>query len=176
MDADPEQRAAMNWCAGRPEHLSKGHGRAQPARNLGKDAEALRKKCEVVVIDNGARVTGHAHVAVGTAHWLVIAAKPSEVGLDATAQFLDIALGVIARRNDLSGDRLPNQQQEGIAFPEASGRQVAKWDLPVFQNLHSLLCRLHRGSSGEGSQWMEFRPSSRAAADMATFLRNLRGR
>src|SRR5918998_6809385 len=57
VDADPEQHSAMNWCADRPEHLPKVHSSSLPARNLRKDADSLRQKWEMVIIDGGGRVT-----------------------------------------------------------------------------------------------------------------------
>src|SRR5919206_3146880 len=103
VDADPEQRSAMNWCADRPEHLPRVHSSSLPARNLRKDAEAIRQKWEMVIIDGGARVTEHAHAAVAAADWLIIPVRPSKVDLDSTAQFLAIVQTDMAKRDNFSG-------------------------------------------------------------------------
>src|SRR5678815_5069807 len=90
VDADPDQHSSMNWCADRPDGLPRVRSSSLPARNLRREADGLRQKYQVVIIDGGARVTEHAHAAVAAADWLVIPVRPSKVDLDATAQFLDV--------------------------------------------------------------------------------------
>jgi chromosome partitioning protein len=173
VDADPEQRSAMNWCADRPEHLPKIHSSILPARNLRKDAETLRQKWEVVVIDGGARVTEHAHAAVAAADWLIIPVKPSKVDLDATAVFLDVVQGDMAKRDDLSGGVLLNQLQAGTAIAEAAQQQIAEWDFPVFKSsLHSYVAFTE--ALWQGQSVGEYQPSSKAAADMAAFFKEFK--
>lgn len=173
VDADPEQRSAMNWCGDRPEHLPKVHSSILPARNLRKDAEALRQKWEVVVIDGGARVTEHAHAAVAAADWLIIPVRPSKVDLDATAVFLDIVQGDMAKRDDLSGGVLLNQLQSGTAIGEAARQQIAAWDFPVFTScLHSYVAFTEALWQGQ-SVW-EYQRSGKAAADMAAFFKEFK--
>jgi chromosome partitioning protein len=173
VDADPEQHSAMNWCADRPEHLPKVHASALPARNLRKDADALRQKWEMVIIDGGARVTEHAHAAVAAADWLIIPVKPSKADLDATAQFLDVVQSDMARRDDLSGGLLLNQLQEGTAIGNAAREQLGDWDFPVFMSvLHSYVA--FSEAVWQGQSVIEYQPKSKAAADMEAFFRELK--
>jgi len=173
VDADPEQHSAMNWCADRPGHLPKVHASALPARNLRKDADALRKKWEVVVIDGGARVTEHAHAAVAAADWLVIPVKPSKVDLDATAQFLDVVQTDMAKRDNLSGGLLLNQLQEGTAIGNAAREQIGDWDFPVFKTaLHSYVA--FSEAAWQGQSVSEYQPKGKAAADMDAFFKELK--
>lgn len=172
VDADPEQRSAMNWCADRPEHLPKIHSSSLPARNLRKDADAIRQKWEIVIIDGGARVTEHAHAAVAAADWLIIPVKPSKIDLDATAQFLDIVQADMAKREDLSGGVLLNQVQEGTAIGKAAREQLSEWDFPVFDNsLHSYVA--FSEAVWQGQSVVEYQPKGRAASDITKFFREL---
>jgi chromosome partitioning protein len=141
VDADPEQHSAMNWCADRPEHLPKVHSSSLLARNLRKDADALRQKWEVVIIDGGARVTEYAHAAVAAADWLVIPVKPSKVDLDATAQFLDVVQSDMAKRDDLSGGAALKPATRGNGDRERSARTNRGMGISGFQERPSLLCR-----------------------------------
>jgi chromosome partitioning protein len=173
VDADPEQHSAMNWCADRPEHLPKVHSSSLPARNLRKDADAIRQKWEIVIIDGGARVTEHAHAAVAAADWLVIPVKPSKVDLDATAQFLDVVQSDMAKRDDLSGGLLLNQLQEGTAIGAAAREQLKGWDFPVFKNaLHSYVA--FSEAAWQGQSVIEYQPRSKAASDMEAFFKELK--
>lgn len=173
VDADPEQRSAMNWCADRPEHLPRIHSSSLPARNLRKDADAIRQKYEMVIIDGGARVTEHAHAAVAAADWLVIPVKPSKVDLDSTAQFLDVVQSDMAKRDDLSGGLLLNQIQEGTAVGNAARDQLSKWDFPVFKSeLHSYVA--FSEAIWEGQSVAEYQPKGKAAEDMQKFLKELK--
>jgi chromosome partitioning protein len=173
VDADPEQRSAMNWCADRAEHLPKVHSSSLPARNLRKDANAIRQKWEMVIIDGGARVTEHAHAAVSAADWLIIPVKPSKVDLDATAQFLDIVQSDMARRDDLSGGLVLNQLQEGTAIGNAAREQLSEWDFPIFKNaLHSYVA--FSEAMWQGQSVSEYQSKSKAASDMEAFFRELK--
>jgi chromosome partitioning protein len=173
VDADPEQHSAMNWCADRPEHLPKVHSSSLPARNLRKDADAIRQKWEIVIIDGGARVTEHAHAAVAAADWLVIPVKPSKVDLDATAQFLDVVQSDMAKRDDLSGGLLLNQLQEGTAIGAAAREQLNGWDFPVFKSvLHSYVA--FSEAAWQGQSVVEYQPKSKAASDIKAFLKELK--
>lgn len=173
VDADPEQRSAMNWCADRPERLPKIHSSSLPARNLRKDADAIRQKWETVIIDGGARVTEHAHAAVAAADWLIIPVKPSKVDLDATAQFLDVVQSDMAKRDDLSGGLLLNQLQEGTAVGSAAREQLEGWDFPVFKStLHSYVA--FSEAVWQGQSVVEYQPKSKAASDMERFFKELK--
>jgi chromosome partitioning protein len=173
VDADPEQHSAMNWCADRSEALPKIHSSSLPARNLRKEADAIRRKWEIVIIDGGARVTEHAHAAVAAADWLVIPVRPSKVDLDATAQFLDIVQTDMQRRDDLNGGLLINQIQEGTAIGNAAKQQIAEWDFPLFKNvLHSYVA--FNEALWQGQSVVEYQPQSKAAADMNAFFKELK--
>jgi chromosome partitioning protein len=173
VDADPEQHSAMNWCADRPEHLPKVHSSSLPARNLRKDADSIRQKWEIVIIDGGARVTEHAHAAVAAADWLIIPVKPSKVDLDATAQFLDVVQSDMAKREDLSGGLLLNQLQEGTAVGNAAREQLKEWDFPVFKSvLHSYVA--FSEAAWQGQAVTEYQPKSKAASDIETFFKELK--
>lgn len=173
VDADPEQHSAMNWCADRAEHLPKIHASSLPARNLRREAEAIRRKWEVVIIDGGARVTEHAHAAVSAADWLIIPVRPSKVDLDATAQFLDVVQTDMQRRDDLSGGLLINQLQEGTAIGNAARQQIAEWEFPVFDCvLHSYVAFTE--ALWQGQSVVEYQPQSKAATDMAAFFKELK--
>ena len=173
VDADPEQHTAMNWCADRPEYLPKVHSSSLPARNLRKDADSLRNKWEMVIIDGGARVTEHAHAAVAAADWLIIPVKPSKADLDATAQFLDVVQSDMARRDDLSGGLLLNQLQEGTAIGNAAREQLGDWDFPVFKSvLHSYVA--FSEAVWQGQSVVEYQPKSKAASNMEAFYRELK--
>lgn len=173
VDADPEQRSSMNWCADRPEHLPRIHSSSLPARNLRRDADSLRRKWEVVVIDGGARVTEHAHAAVAAADWLVIPVKPSKVDLDATAQFLDVVLTDMARRDDLSGGLLLNQVQHGTSVSQAARGQLGEWDFPVFDKcLHSYVA--FSEALWQGQAVTEYEPNGKAAADVEAFFKEMK--
>lgn len=173
VDADPEQRSAMNWCADRPEHLPKVHSSSLPARNLRKDADSIRRKWEIVIIDGGARITEHAHAAVAAADWLIIPVKPSKVDLDATAQFLDVVQSDMAKRDDLSGGLLLNQIQEGTAIAQAAREQIGEWEFPVFRtSLHSYVA--FSEAVWEGQSVIEYQPRSKAASDMEMFFKELK--
>lgn len=173
VDADPEQRSAMNWCADRPEHLPKIHSSSLPARNLRKDADAIRRKWEMVIIDGGARVTEHAHAAVAAADWLIIPVKPSKVDLDATAQFLDVVQSDMAKRDDLSGGLLLNQLQEGTAVGNAARAQLGGWDFPVFKSaLHSYVA--FSEAVWQGQSVVEYQPRGKAASDIEAFFKELK--
>lgn len=174
VDADPEQHSAMNWCADRPDNVPKVSASNLPARNLRKDADTLREKWEVVVIDGGARVTEHAHVAVAVADWLVIPVKPSKVDLDATAQFLDIVQMDMAKRDDLSGGLVLNQVQEGTSIGSAARHQLSEWDFPIFDSiLHSYVAFAE--AVWQGQSVHEYAPKSKAARDFARFFNELKG-
>lgn len=173
VDADPEQHSAMNWCADRPEYLPTVHSSSLPARNLRREADALRKKWQVVIIDGGARVTEHAHAAVAAADWLVIPVRPSKVDLDATSQFLDVVQTDMAKRNDLHGGLLLNQLQEGTAIGNVARAQIAEWEFPIFDNvLHSYVAFTEAVWQGQSA--VEYQPSSKAAADITAFFRELK--
>ncbi len=173
VDADPDQHSAMNWCADRSTDLPKIHSSALPTRNLRKDADAIRKKWEIVVIDGGARVTEHAHAAVAAADWLIIPVKPSKVDLDATAQFLDVVQADMAKRDDLSGGLLLNQFQEGTSISNAAKSQIAEWDFPVFNNvLHSYVA--FSEAIWQGQSVVEYQPKSKAASDICRFFAELK--
>lgn len=174
VDADPDQRSSMNWCADRPEHLSRIHASSLPARNLRKEADALRKKWDIVIIDGGARVTEHAYAAVAAADWLVIPVKPSKVDMDATAQFLDVVQADMAKRDDLTGGVLLNQFQENTAIGRAAREQIAEWDFPVFDSrLHSYVAFTE--ALWQGQSVVEYQPRGNAAADMQKFFAELKG-
>lgn len=173
VDADPEQHSAMNWCADRLENLPKIHSSSLPARNLRKDADSLRRKWEIIVIDGGARVTDHAHAAVAAADWLIIPVQPSKVDLDATAQFLDVVQADMARRDGLSGGLLLNKVQEGTAIGNATREQLAEWEFPIFDNvLHSYVAFAE--ALWQGQSVGEYQPKSKAAADFAAFFKELK--
>lgn len=173
VDADPEQRSTMTWCADRPDHLPRIHSSSLPAKNLRRDADALRRKWEMVIIDGGARVTEHAHAAVAAADWLIIPVKPSKVDLDATAQFLDVVLSDMARRDDLSGGLLLNQVQQGTAVSGATREQLSGWDFPVFANcLHSYVA--FSEALWQGQAVTEYQPRSKAAADVQAFFTEMK--
>lgn len=173
VDADPEQHSAMNWCADRPEQLPKVHASGLPARNLRKDADALRDKWEIVIIDGGARVTEHAHAAVAAADWLIIPVRPSKVDLDSTAQFLDIVQTDMAKRDNLSGGLVINQFQEGTAIGVAAQKQIAEWNFPLFDSLlHSYVA--YSEALWQGQAVGEYQPKSKAAADMADLFKELK--
>jgi chromosome partitioning protein len=173
VDADPEQRSSMNWCADRPEGLPKIHSSSLPARNLRRDADSLRHKWEVVIIDGGARVTEHAHAAVAAADWLVIPVKPSKVDLDATAQFLDVVLSDMAKRDDISGGLLLNQVQHGTSVSQATREQVGEWDFPVFNScLHSYVA--FSEALWQGQSVTEYQPNGKAAADVEAFFTEMK--
>lgn len=173
VDADPEQRSAMNWCADRPDYLPRIHSSSLPARNLRKDADAIRQKWEIVIIDGGARVTEHAHAAVAAADWLIIPVKPSKVDLDATAQFLDIVQSDMAKRDDLSGGLLINQLQEGTAVGKAARSQLAEWEFPIFDSyLHSYVA--FSEAVWQGQSVVEYQPKGKAASDMTAFFTELK--
>lgn len=174
VDADPEQHSAMNWCADRPKHLPRIHSSSLPARNLRRDADALRQKWETVIIDGGARVTEHAHAAVAAADWLIIPVKPSKVDLDATAQFLDVVQADMARRDDLSGGVLLNQLQENTAIGNAARAQLAEWEFPIFSTaLHSYVA--FSEAVWQGQSVVEYQPRSKAASDTLAFFSELKG-
>lgn len=173
VDADPDQHSAMNWCAERSEVLPKIHSSALPARDLRKDAEAIRMKWEIVVIDGGARVTEHAHAAVAAADWLIIPVKPSKIDLDATAQFLDVVQADMAKRDDLSGGLLLNQFQEGTSISNAARSQLAEWEFPIFNSvLHSYVA--FSEAIWQGQSVVEYQPKSKAAADVSRFFKELK--
>lgn len=173
VDADPDQHSAMNWCADRSEDLPKIHSSALPARNLRKDADAIRRKWEIVVIDGGARVTEHAHAAVAAADWLIIPVKPSKVDLDATAQFLDVVQADMAKRDDLSGGLLLNQFQAGTSISSAARSQLAEWEFPIFNSvLHSYVA--FSEAVWQGQSVVEYQPKSKAAADVSRFFKELK--
>ena len=173
VDADPDQHSAMNWCADRSEDLPKIHSSALPARNLRKDADAIRRKWEIVVIDGGARVTEHAHAAVAAADWLIIPVKPSKVDLDATAQFLDVVQADMAKRDDLSGGLLLNQFQAGTSISSAARSQLAEWEFPIFNSvLHSYVA--FSEAVWQGQSVVEYQPKSKAAADISRFFKELK--
>jgi len=145
-----------------------------PARNLRKDADTLRKKWEIVIIDGGARVTEHAHVAVAVADWLVIPVKPSKVDLDATSQFLDIVQMDMAKRDDLSGGLILNQVQEGTAIGSAARTQLSEWNFPVFDSvLRSYVAFAEAVWHGQSVN--EYSPKSKASSDFVKFFRELKG-
>lgn len=173
VDADPDQRSAMNWCADRAEDLPRIHSSSLPARNLRKEADALRRKWDVVVIDGGARVTEHAFAAVAAADWLVIPVKPSKVDMDATAQFLDVVQADMAKRDDLAGGLLLNQFQENTSIGTAAREQIAEWDFPVFDAyLHSYVA--YAEAVWQGQSVIEYQPRGKAAADMEKFFNELK--
>lgn len=173
VDADPEQHSAMNWCADRPLPLAAVRSSSLPARNLYREAEAMRRKWEVVIIDGGARVTEHAHAAVAAADWLVIPVRPSKVDLDATAQFLDVVQTDMNKRDNLRGGLLLNQIQEGTSISAAAQQQIGEWDFPVFKNaLHSYVAFTEAVWNGESV--VEYQPKSKAAADMIAFFKELK--
>jgi chromosome partitioning protein len=174
VDADPDQLSAMNWCADRSDRLPKIHASGLPARNLRKDADSLRTKWEVVIIDGGARVTEHAHAAVSAADWLVIPVRPSKADLDATAQFLDIVHSDMAKRDTLAGGLLLNQVQEGTAIGAAAREQIAGWDFPAFDSaLHSYVAFAEAVWEGKGV--CEYQSRSKAATDFLAFFTELKG-
>jgi chromosome partitioning protein len=174
VDADPEQRSAMNWCADRPDTLPKIHASSLPARNLRKDADSLRAKWEVIIIDGGARVTEHAHAAVAAADWLIIPVKPSKVDLDATAQFLDIVQADMAKRDTLAGGVILNQVQEGTAIGNAARQQITEWDFPIFDSvLHSYVAFTE--AVWQGQSVFEYQPKGKAASDFRSFFGELKG-
>jgi len=173
VDADPDQHSAMNWCADRSAELPKVHSSALPARNLRKDADAIRRKWEIVVIDGGARVTEHAHAAVAAADWLVIPVKPSKIDLDATSQFLDVVQADMAKRDNLSGGLLLNQFQEGTSISHAAKTQIAEWGFPIFESvLHSYVA--FSEAVWQGQSVAEYQPKSKAAADISRFFDELK--
>ena len=174
VDADPEQHSSMNWCADRPDNFPKVHASNLPARNLRKDADTLRKKWEIVIIDGGARVTEHAHVAVAVADWLVIPVKPSKVDLDATSQFLDIVQMDMSKRDDLSGGLILNQMQEGTAIGSAARAQLSEWNFPVFDSiLRSYVAFAEAVWHGQSVN--EYAPKSKASSDFVKFFKELKG-
>lgn len=169
VDADPEQHSALNWCADRPERLPRVHSVSLPARNLRKDADVLRQKWEIIIIDGGARLTEHARAAIAAADWLVVPARPSKADLDATAQFIDLAQADMAQRDDLYGGILINQLQEGTAIGNAAREQIASWEFPVFDNcLHAYVAFAE--ALWQGQAVGEYQPKGKAASDMIAFF------
>ncbi|MGH9915590.1 MAG: hypothetical protein ACRD63_09925, partial [Pyrinomonadaceae bacterium] len=157
----------------RSTELPKVHSSALPSRNLRRDADAIRQKWEIVVIDGGARVTEHAYAAVGAANWLIIPVRPSKVDLDATAQFLDIVQADMAKRDDLSGGLLLNQFQEGTSISNVAKKQILEWDFPVFSNmLHSYVA--FSEAIWQGQSVVEYQPKSKAAVDICKFFEELK--
>lgn len=174
VDADPDQRSSMNWCADRPDHLPRVNSSTMPARNLMKDADLLRGKWETVVIDGGARVTEHAFAAVAAADWLVIPVRPSKVDLDATAQFLDVVMADMARRDNLSAGLLINGLQGGTAIGEAAREQIGTWNFPQFQSVLRSYVAFSE-AVWQGQSVAEYQPRSKAADDMREFFNELKG-
>lgn len=173
VDADPDQHSSMNWCADRSESWPKIHASSLPARNLRREAESIRKKWDVVIIDGGARVTEHAHAAVAAADWLVIPVRPSKVDLDATAQFLDVVQSDMATRDTLQGGLLINQIQEGTAIGNAALQQIEEWEFPIFKSrLHSYVAFTE--ALWQGQSVAEYQPRGKAAADMVGFYKELK--
>lgn len=174
VDADPDQRSSMTWCADRPENLPRVHSSTMPARNLMKDADHLRKKWETIIIDGGARVTEHAFAAVAAADWLIIPVRPSKVDLDATAQFLDVVMADMARRDNLSGGLLINGIQAGTAIGAAAREQLESWDFPQFQTVLRSYVAFSE-AVWQGQSVTEYQPRSKAAEDMNLFFKELKG-
>jgi chromosome partitioning protein len=173
VDADPEQHSSMNWCADRPAELPRVHASSLPARNLRKDADAIRQKWEIVVIDGGARVTEHAHASVAAADWLIIPVRPSKVDLDSTAQFLDVVQTDMVKRDSLSGGLLLNQFQDGTAIGNATRQQISEWNFPLFDSLlHSYVA--YSEALWQGKSVVEYQPKSKAASDMSRFFKELK--
>ena len=164
----------MNWCADRPDHLPNIHSSSLPARNLRRDADALRRKWETIIIDGGARVTEHAHAAVAAADWIVIPVKPSKVDLDATAQFLDVVQLDMAKRDDLRGGLLLNQIQEGTAISSAARAQLSRWDFPVFDSVLRSYVAFSE-AAWQGQSVTEYQPRGKATTDMLAFFAELKG-
>ncbi len=172
VDADPEQHSALNWCADRPDHLPRVHSFSLPARNLRKDADVLRQKWQIIIIDGGARLTEHARASIASADWLVVPARPSKADLDATAQFIDLAQADMTQRDNLYGGILMNQLQEGTAISHAAREQIATWEFPVFTSyLHSYVA--FPEALWQGQAVVEYQPKGKAAADMTAFFAEL---
>jgi chromosome partitioning protein len=172
VDADPEQHSALNWCADRPDHLPRVQAVSMPARNLRKDAPALRRKWDTIVIDGGARLTEHARAAIAAADWLVIPVRPSKADLDATAGFIDLAQADMAERKTLYGGLLLNQVQEGTAVGRAAQQQIDEWQFPVFASyLHSYVAFAE--ALWQGQSVVEYQPKGKAAADVRAFYAEL---
>lgn len=173
VDADPDQHSSMNWCADRPDGLPRVRSSSLPARNLRREADGLRQKYQVVIIDGGARVTEHAHAAVAAADWLVIPVRPSKVDLDATAQFLDVVQTDMAKRDDLRGGLLLNQLQEGTAIGSTTRQQIGKWEFPAFESvLHSYVAFTE--ALWQGQSVVEYQSGGKAASDIKAFYKELK--
>lgn len=174
VDSDPMQHTSLNWLADRPENLLPIHGAYLPASNLLREAETLRKKYQIVIVDAGARLGEHVSAAVQISDMLVIPCRPSKSDLDSTALFIDHVKESMSLRPGLRGGILLNQVQENTTIAAVTRKQLETWDFPIFDNVLG-----HRVSFAEamwnGQGVTEYAPKSAAAGDMFAFYHELQG-
>lgn len=178
IDADPQQKSTMNWCANRMENgkdLPFIQSSCLPSNNLRKNAEHLRPKYDVIIVDGGAGVTEHAKAACAVADFLLVPVKASGVDVNATAGFLEEVVLEMEHREDLRVGLLLNELNERTVQGRSIVEQVYGWDNFATFEKRVGSYQAFRDALTLGMGVVEYAPRNVASRQMEEFFDELKG-
>lgn len=178
IDADPQQKSTMNWSANRLENgqnLPFIQSSCLPSNNLRKNAEHLRPKYDVIIVDGGAGVTEHAKAACAVADFLLVPVKASGVDVDATAGFLEEVILEMEHREELRVGLLLNELNERTVQGKSIVKQVYGWENFATFEQRVGSYQAYRDALTLGMGVVEYAPKNTASRQMEEFFSELKG-
>ena len=181
IDADTQQNTTLKWHADRAQYQE----RVVPidvcgltARNLLPSTQSYKKQYDVIIIDGGARITAEAHAAVGAADYLIVPVKAVKADVDSTSVFLEVVAQNMEVRDDLTAGILINEVNERTSLAKLMIEELKAFEdsFGIFeQRIGSYQAFRDAISSGLGVTELSERSSAKAANQMKSFYKELKG-
>jgi chromosome partitioning protein len=181
IDADTQQNTTLRWHADRAQYKEM----VVPidvcgltARNLLPSTQSYKKQYDVIIIDGGARITAEAHAAVGAADFLIVPVKAVKADVDSTSVFLEVVAQNMEVREDLIAGILINEVNERTSLAKSMIEELKAFEdsFGIFQQrIGSYQAFRDAISSGLGVTELSERSSAKAADQMKSFYKELKG-
>ena len=170
VDADP-QHSALDWRADRPDAVPLIHVVGLPVDHLHRDIPPLAKKCAVLLIDGGGRMTTAARAAVSVADFVLVPTLPSKPDLLSTQDFFTQVLEEVRTHKTVRAGIVLNRCKSTVLSTRAE-EQVRTLAYPTFVTaLHDYTAYGEAYALGLGV--VEYAPASKAAKELVALFAEL---
>lgn len=163
VDADP-QHSALDWRTDRPETLPRVQVVSLPVDHLHREIPPLAKKCAVLLIDGGGRITTTARAAVSVADLILVPTLPSKPDLLSTQDFFAQVLEDVRTYKAVRAGIVLNRCKSTVLSARAE-EQVRALAYPTLTTvLHDYTA--YGEAYALGRSVVEYAPNSKAAHEI----------
>jgi chromosome partitioning protein len=163
VDADP-QHSALDWRTDRAAVLPLVQVVRLPVDHLHQEIPPLAKKCTILLIDGGGRITATARAAVSVADFILVPTLPSKPDLLSTQDFFTQVLATVQTYKTVRAGIVLNRCKSTVLRHRAE-EQVRALAYPTFTTvLHDYTA--YGEAYALGRSVVEYAPKSKAAQEM----------